>query len=70
MSKIKQAITECPNEGCDNQGFIIGVDGRGEPEQIQCQFCYENEFSVFNQQQRENKISEQEARNEIATAKN
>ena len=37
----------CPN--CENIGFSVYPDPvTGEPEQEQCQFCYEEPNSVFN----------------------
>jgi len=44
----------CPN--CPDQGwYVVAVmnhnTGEAEPEQEQCEFCYSNENSVFNQKQ-------------------
>ena len=48
----KPIIEDCPN--CPNQGFWVDANYyTGEPEQVQCQFCYENKNSVFNNQPKE-----------------
>jgi len=36
----------CPN--CNNVGWYVVADENGEPEQVQCQFCYTEPNSVFN----------------------
>lgn len=36
---------QCPN--CNNEGWYIMTNSNGEPEQIQCQFCYEEQGSKF-----------------------
>ena len=46
--QITQAIREAEDcEYCPNQGWFEGGSPE-EPEQIQCQFCYENPKSRFN----------------------
>jgi hypothetical protein len=37
----------CPN--CPDQGWYIVADNSGEPEQVQCEWCYTVPNSVFNQ---------------------
>jgi hypothetical protein len=39
--------THCPN--CPDQGWYIVADNSGEPEQVQCEWCYTVPNSVFNQ---------------------
>ena len=39
-------MKSCPD--CNNDGFYIVPDKDGEPEQVQCQFCYTEPDSVFN----------------------
>ena len=33
---------------CDNVGWYVEADSNGEAEQVQCEFCYTTEDSVFN----------------------
>jgi hypothetical protein len=42
----EQAPLQCPD--CDNVGYYIVQDRFGEPEQVQCQFCYTEPNSIFN----------------------
>ena len=37
---------ECPC--CPDQGWVVEYTLYGEPEQIQCEFCYVNPKSKFN----------------------
>ena len=44
---IDRLSKDCPN--CDNVGWYVVVNtNTGEAEQEQCQFCYEEPYSVFN----------------------
>jgi predicted RNase H-like nuclease (RuvC/YqgF family) len=39
-------MKSCPN--CENIGWYIITNSRGEPEQEKCEFCYTEPDSVFN----------------------
>jgi hypothetical protein len=46
MNKTNGELKACPN--CNNVGWYVMADTNGEPEQVQCQFCYTEPNSVFN----------------------
>ena len=47
MESLEQRKEGCPN--CDNIGWYMGAKNHtGDPEQIQCEFCYTNPVSVFS----------------------
>lgn len=48
QDKLIKLLTDCETCPCSDVGYFVvcGVDG--EPEQEQCQFCYETENSRFN----------------------
>jgi len=53
IERVKESCAEvdgldCPN--CDNSGWYIVWDGRGEPEQVQCEWCAVVLGSKFNLQ--------------------
>jgi hypothetical protein len=42
----KPEMVNCPY--CDDVGYTVEPDRHGEPEQMQCEFCYTVPNSVFN----------------------
>lgn len=54
LRETLERVGVCPN--CGDQGWYVqatmGEDGLPEPEQVQCQWCYENEHSLFNRDRR------------------
>jgi hypothetical protein len=54
--KLEEA-RKCPH--CDDEGFTVQPDRRGEPEQVQCEFCYTVPNSIFNMRQRIDQAIEQ-----------
>lgn len=45
-------LLDCPNAGCGNQGWYADYNPRtGEAEQVQCEFCYCEPRSKFNDTQ-------------------
>jgi len=47
MSDIE--ILNCPDSDCGNKGWYVEPNHfTGEPEQVQCEFCYTEENSVFS----------------------
>ena len=47
ITKYKNA-NKCPNPNCNNDGYTIDCDFNGDPQQIQCEFCYTKPNSKFN----------------------
>jgi len=55
----------CPNEDCGNQGWYGEMTHQGwdedgddmwEPIQVQCEWCYTNPNSVFNQEKNDGRV--------------
>ena len=49
-------LEECPC--CDNVGWYTESDYWGEPEQVQCEFCYLTPNSIFNHLEKSRKLKE------------
>lgn len=47
-SDIRALLEKIETCDCGDVGYYIVRDCMGEPSQEQCQFCYENENSLFN----------------------
>lgn len=50
-------VQSCPDPLCGDRGFSVHPDNDGEPEQVQCEFCYTNPQSLFNLRKNENEDS-------------
>ena len=43
---------ECPNRECDNKGWYAQQISDDEAEQVQCEFCYAVDDSIFNRRRK------------------